>query len=991
MSANAQPSRLRKLAGVTVVAFNAVLVLTLLGQVGLIVLLNTREAIPLPARLLAAANPALAEANLEISAEAMQWRRDGDLLVDGLTARLHDASGAYHLTATADARLRLRRRPEADNALRAHAVELSAITVTAHEPGSDEPPETLLANGDLLLGRREKVWQLEQCYGELLGIPTSITGALPTSPPRESLPSATAEAPIPALEAKTFERARSAARAIIRAVNESCVTPFLCVDVQPNKSGLHLKVRGGVEAVERPAFTSGRIRASADLTTATMPALALDLHAQNVTYRHRPAEGTGVPLKLGFLALRLTSSERPTTQNRTTNAGLWLGDLQVDGEPLHHTHLTADITADIVSAVVQAINGHTPTANIAATVGATAPNSHLCAKFSADLAARTVSGTTRGRLNPALPKALNMLPTPGPEDTRYAINGPVMWNGDLRFTPSQTFPDFTGRIYAGSFSYGQLHVRHAYAGGQIVDGVISLPEVYLAAPDYSVRGTYWHELPTRRYRISASGSVHPPDLSPLIDEDWWDDLITRFTFDGPPPEADIFLRGRYQGEPSDRWMFLHASLHDATYEGVPMDRLQTRIWREPYVITLPDLHGTNKDGTLRTALRIVNDAQTLQRRYLSVRGASTLPLAQLGRLIGPDADPVIQRFSEVGPTTVTGSALILGPGSSRPGAQFVKLLGRFPEGVRVSGTDFERLSFRAVNDPETLDIEVLDARIGGGAFTGDATVTKAAKPTAKDHIEASFEVKSADLQRLLDALPDISEEPAITTEARKAASEATSGENAKNHGRQKMNEDGETDYRNARGRRASPNSAASDVEQARDTDTGVDLKNGWASGTIGELESFTGGGDLIYRDPDLARIDIMGELTRALDNFGIPFMAMRFEEARAMLAAERGYLRFRDLEVTGRFGRIDGNGYLHLSRGDLNFRARLNTFGGVDVPVVSFLLRNTVGRLTGAAGITLTGTLDDLNWTVSPDPAGIVRKPEILVLPPPDATESTPQ
>jgi hypothetical protein len=135
-----------------------------------------------------------------------------------------------------------------------------------------------------------------------------------------------------------------------------------------------------------------------------------------------------------------------------------------------------------------------------------------------------------------------------------------------------------------------------------------------------------------------------------------------------------------------------------------------------------------------------------------------------------------------------------------------------------------------------------------------------------------------------------------------------------------------------------------------------------AKGLYHDLLSYQGQGSMDLSGAQLAKINLLGSLSRALSQNSIfSFTSLELNKAQSNFVLDREKLSLPDLKISGNSAIIEASGTYFLDKKTMAFTAKLYPFGQGKT-----LFSNAVGfvlvPLSNAFGLKLSGTLEQPNW-----------------------------
>ncbi len=433
------------------------------------------------------------------------------------------------------------------------------------------------------------------------------------------------------------------------------------------------------------------------------------------------------------------------------------------------------------------------------------------------------------------------------------------------------------------------------------------------APDTEVAGSYEMDLRTQAYRFLLKGHFFPSLIDSWFSE-WWTRLWADFKFGTRAPEADLDILGQWRA-PEKSLVYGWADIRPVELRQVPFDRLQATIFIRPEHYDILSFDARRGDLFATGSFTRHDDSATKKPLWIGFDFHTTLPVAEGGRLFGPEGERTVEPFAFAEAPDIRAAGRMEWSGgvchddiratASAPG---VFRFHEFPvEDARI-GFD--------LREGEIL-VHTIDAKLAGGALAGNATVTG---PADARQLQFKGTLEQADLAGTVQTWMDYRT--------------ATSPPDTE----------------------ALPDSAGRLGQKGR-----LDLVME-AAGPIEDLYALHGGGTATIRGAEIAEIEMFGALSRALRGTFLGFTSLQFSDADARFAINGEHLDFSTLKLTGASAAIHGKGRYTMPSSALNFNVALFPFRESNFPVFT-LLGTVLTPLSHAFEVRLGGTLAKPEWT----------------------------
>jgi hypothetical protein len=502
--------------------------------------------------------------------------------------------------------------------------------------------------------------------------------------------------------------------------------------------------------------------------------------------------------------------------------------------------------------------------------------------------------------------------------------------------------DFT--LQTSGAHIDNINLYALQASGRLTPADLDVKQVSLWNPRWRVEGSYAQNLKTDDFRILARGNLDPATLDPYIPS-WWPQ-VWEFVVPGANwPNADIDYAGCWDNA-SNQTLFGSVNIAGARAKGVLIDNLAVRIYQRQDVVGVYDLAAAaNGGGKLTGALlwlKMPPYHHNYEIRYLL---DSTLPLASAAMLAGNDVVELTRPLECPTPPHLIVDQRTGGYANPQANVTVTKLEAGLSSPFKAYNVPLDSLRGNATLYDGFTDIPELHFGIAGGQARATGTITKV---SAGNELAFNVTLVGGHHTGVLYALSQMKspDEPATASPA------------------------------NATIAPAPPVTPASSPPAALPPETNVmndlsrpgkmDLTLG-ARVLLGHKDTFAAMGRARIYEANLGQLHLFGPLSTLLSGTFIPLGSFDLDEAESEVQIAHQYARLPDLRITGPSARIVSAGLYDFSNEHLDFNALFFPMASWDVPVVSQII-NVFSSLNNTVTISLTGNLDDPDWSLNMHP-----------------------
>lgn len=721
-----------------------------------------------------------------------------------------------------------------------------------------------------------------------------------------ALPPRPADAPPPD-PAAVLGRVLSAGRALIRAL------PQLDVLEHPALDG-ELSVRPGIgnvaeltltaDALHHPAgqpVETGRLRATATLRldgTEPRP-LRFTFVTDHATYDGDRVTAEHLEGVVAFdLALRAPTA--PAEIDLQLAADRVAGFGEKIGQPVLHLHWRRDgaVNAELALASHDAVLGFAT---------------------DLDLARRTAELRFTGAVPPALVDDFLGRRTPRAAPF-FRFGDPVRGVAVAHFAEGWQFSHLTARVRGGRLNSNGVEVTST-RGRIDLDraGNFLAHDAFVQAGENHARGSYAMNFRTQDYRMLLTGALRPAHITGWFRGPWWREFWAKnFSFDGPPPVADIDLDGNWRN-PRVTTYFGSTDANAVRVLGADLEEAHARVFVRPHYAHAFALRAVRAGGTQRAGgefKRLADDeSRRLERMDFDLAGNFDAPT--LRALGGATAESLLERWQFNAPPQIE----FRGHTDYTSGRALSELAfsGRVEGGASYGGFPLESVATTGRVQGTDVRLDTIELRLAGGRGTGRALVDG---PEDARRLGFDFYLEDADLVRAIGVLHDYNR--ATATEP----VEPTNPELLK---------------------RASGGRLQFALS---------------AEGPPDALTGFRGEGNLEITGAELGEIHLFGLLSQVLSGLSLNFSSLKLDTLRGRYKLADGRVTFPDLRVTGPTALIEGRGDYRLNEQTLDFTARFRPYEA-NRNLITGVIGMVINPLTSILELRLTGSIRKPSWSIS--------------------------
>ena len=510
----------------------------------------------------------------------------------------------------------------------------------------------------------------------------------------------------------------------------------------------------------------------------------------------------------------------------------------------------------------------------------------------------------------------------------------------LRFAePDGNFGHATFEFSSGHVSCGDLFFRSLNAAGTVSAKEIRVPEIRALGPDFSANADVFTEFsPTGAFRIRTWGSVDPVYIDGRLG--WFWERIWRDLRPAPSerrPRADIDVHGNW----GDRWECVFGAIagENCFANGVLVDKVRLRVYEDPRLIAAFDMgFERGKDlvtGTLQWHYAMEPTYHFRDFRFLF---EGSIPPKDVLRIVGEGLPEALSELETAG----AGTAVVSGLFSGDDSLMRVNVSGSVPGEFSIFGIRGEDFSGDIIYDNGVVLVgNPFSARSDSGTISGKILVRlpEDGAGAAGSIVDLDLELKNVHRSRLTDAFSALAAHvgaPAISSTPEKGAAETSPADE-----REESPEEGEN------------------AEWSR-----VDAVFAGTM-TVPDVHTLDAAGKFSLHEKDLFELQVFGGFSRLLASMNIDLTTFMLNRAEGTFTVRDGVAFFPDLRVYGRNGEVDVRADVAFPELKIRGEAVFRNLRGTRIPLLGRLVK-WGSSSTEMLPVEISGTLNDIKWSVSP-------------------------
>lgn len=476
-----------------------------------------------------------------------------------------------------------------------------------------------------------------------------------------------------------------------------------------------------------------------------------------------------------------------------------------------------------------------------------------------------------------------------------------------------------------------LTFDHISARASYQNGIYAIDDLYLRRKKQWLDLTFSFDRASSDYRVALIGSAVPNEYNALLPR-WWAAIFRDFDFSKTDDSlGDFVIYGNTQRKVADLY-FGHAKTGRVDYKGVALDYGELIVrGRGPYT-ELHDLRARSGDGWARGNISFTSKIDEVN-GPASVRLdlEAKLRLDDAAKLFSGNAAQIIADFKTEGLPLVTLEGVIFNNRYSQyVGKSYFNLSAACAEPLHFKDVPIEQLSFDLFGRSEITYLR--NIRFGYAKGQARAEIDVLTPTEAANSLRYQFSLSDADQNMAIHSLPQLNDlENSLQAE--------NSTENS----------------------------------QTADHTSRVDIRI-HGTGPVEDPLRHTGFGNFEMRNENLGTIQLLGPLSKALQNTQFNFTSFSLDKMRGNFRYKNDAVHFKPLQIDGPLTQIRAPGSLGLSDQSLDMRVTVSLFGNAGNPDSNIRkLGDFISKpIPNLLQFELTGTLQNQKLRSLYDPRNLI-------------------
>ena len=446
------------------------------------------------------------------------------------------------------------------------------------------------------------------------------------------------------------------------------------------------------------------------------------------------------------------------------------------------------------------------------------------------------------------------------------------------------------------------------------DGSILAHDIYGKLKHSEVRGSFRQNWSNLDFRFLLEGRCMPTEINPWL-KDWWDVIWQDFSWDQEIPYGDFDIKGQWLNRKKRTRTYGTVEVSSISYRELPLEKGSLKVIVDEKKTRITKINLFPPSGKVEGNLSFPRSSSN-KALILDFDLNGEINPVHCRKAFGPVAEQALVRFD----TNSTVKAIAKGQvlladdnnQSEKDDLTHFQIHATSHDPIHFSGMPLEYLSLDLQASAGQTHVEKLDFGIAGGRGSGTLLFREEQNGS---ELDIKLSVQKANRSSFTEVM--------ILSDA------------------------------------FSEDKHSTQEEQPDELSSGILDLSLEASGRTDEMWSFEGNGSILVSDPDLGKVQIFGSLADLIGKNSLGSVRFTKLDTPFILSGERA--NFKNLNLSGPASLLVANGEVNLSKGLLDFEARLHLLG--NIPLVSKLTQ-LADPLSALGNIKIGGSFDEPTWNL---------------------------
>ena len=446
------------------------------------------------------------------------------------------------------------------------------------------------------------------------------------------------------------------------------------------------------------------------------------------------------------------------------------------------------------------------------------------------------------------------------------------------------------------------------------DGSILAHDIYGKLKHSEVRGSFRQNWSNLDFRFLLEGRCMPTEINPWL-KDWWDVIWQDFSWDQEIPYGDFDIKGQWLNRKKRTRTYGTVEVSNISYRELPLEKGSLKVIVDEKKTRITKINLFPPSGKVEGNLSFPRSSSN-KALILDFDFNGEINPVHCRKAFGPVAEQALVRFDTNSTVKAKAKGQVLladdNNQSEKDDLTHFQIHATSHDPIHFSGMPLEYLSLDLQASASQTHVEKLDFGIAGGRGSGTLLFREEQNGS---ELDIKLSVQKANRSSFTEVM--------ILSDA------------------------------------FSEDKHSTQEEQPDELSSGILDLSLEASGRTDEMWSFEGNGSILVSDPDLGKVRIFGSLADLIGQNSLGSVRFTKLDTPFILSGERA--NFKNLNLSGPASLLVANGEVNLSKGLLDFEARLHLLG--NIPLVSKLTQ-LADPLSALGNIKIGGSFDEPTWNL---------------------------
>jgi hypothetical protein len=487
------------------------------------------------------------------------------------------------------------------------------------------------------------------------------------------------------------------------------------------------------------------------------------------------------------------------------------------------------------------------------------------------------------------------------------------------------------RINANQVTANGLSFNYFEAEGDYLEDTFQLSQIYIDRDNQWASGTLSFNHLTHDFTSTLLGSVLPAQYGPVLPS-WWDKVFEDIDFNpSHPGDGDFVINGNASPN-GEVFFFGSGKVQKVAYKKAYIDEGQLIVRGRGNYVELHNIDAKTGEGWAKGDIGFTSGKHP-EHGLLSIRYEfdSLMPLDVASKIFGHTVTSILNDFEVAKLPRVKLTGVTFDQAYTRyANDNNLDLEADIRTPISFKKTPLEHLHFKLHS--RNTGIFLRDLQYGYAEGNGSAEVDIYDTAEHSNHLRINLTLNDANQAKAIENLPSFDKIKSHLSKAETKEKEESIGS------------------------------------------TGILNLSLQVEGPLDDLYAYNGYGGFVTDNDDLGAIQLLGPLSRLLQDTPLNFTSFNLNRMTAAFKVKQTMIDFSELIIEGPLTKISSTGTYHIPDQALDLRLRVNLFANIGDPesTINTLRKLITSPLPNLLIFDVTGTLQDQKIRSSYDPRNLI-------------------